>query len=180
MKFFKKHVQSEDETMTVENEIKDIINGFETKQSEIDDLRSMIASQESKLNDTSTPLDEAMKIKSEQSDNKTKLSFLQQRYDESLLEPAKIKKLIAANDAEQQAKTTELHSRAIEQIKAFQETMEKYHEQTMNNEGVATNLNKALNKYCTDKKALSAKDLFAKFEDMRLFIFYRDKVRGKF
>lgn len=180
MKFFKKHVQSEDETMTVENEIKDIINGFETKQSEIDDLRSMIASQESKLNDTSTPLDEAMKIKSEQSDNKTKLSFLQQRYDESLLEPAKIKKLIAANDAEQQAKTTELHSRAIEQIKAFQETMEKYHEQTRNNEGVATGLNSALDKYCTDKKALSAQHLFAKFEDMRLFIFYRDKVRGKF
>lgn len=180
MKFFKKHVQSEDETMTVENEIKDIINGFETKQSEIDDLRSMIASQESKLNDTSTPLDEAMKIKSEQADNKTKLSFLQQRYDESLLEPAKVKKLIAASDAEQQAKTTELHSRAIEQIKAFQDTMEKYHEQTQDNEGIAMSLNTSLNKYCNDKKALSAQNLFAKFEDMRLFIFYRDKVRGKF
>ena len=180
MKFFKKHVQSEDETMTVESEIKDIINDFETKQSEIDDLSSTIASQESKLNDTKLPIDEAMKIKSEQADNKTKLSFLQQRYDESLLDPAKIKKLIAASDAEQQAKTTGLHSEAIGQLKAFQDTVVKYHEQTMNNEGVATNLNKALNKYCTDKKALSAKDLFANFEDMRLFVFYRDKLYGKF
>lgn len=180
MKFLKKRIQSEDEKMTVENEINNIVTGFESKQKEIANLRGIITSQENMLNNSSLPIDEAVKIKKEQAENKTKLSFLQQRYDESLLDPAEIKKLITASDKEQQAKTTELRTEAIRHLKAFQETVVKYHEQTRNNEGIATSLNQSLNKYCNDTKALTASDLFANFEDTRLFIFYRDKVRGKF